>query len=70
MAFRSQTFVSVLPGLRDSGRPAPVKGKSSIRQGVTAYPLILIFPDPLQLLYLLRRCGLLFVSSGGLEPDR
>ena len=50
MAFRSQTFVAARPGLRDSGRPAPVKGMSTIRQGVTAYPLILIFPDPLQFL--------------------
>lgn len=54
MASRSQTFVTALPRHRNSVRPAPVKGKSSIRQGATAYPLILIFPDPLHRLPPLR----------------
>lgn len=47
MAFRSQTFAESLPGLRENDNPAPVKEKSSISQGETAYSVILSLPDPL-----------------------
>lgn len=49
MAFRSQTFVTALPGPRNSGRPASVKEKSNIRQAGSAFLFIPILADPLQL---------------------